>query len=76
MLMAFSLAIVTTITWSTSGMGWNNVSKCITNNILTRHITLNQTQYILKVLKKFGMADCKPIATPLPKKTVLHRAMV
>src|SRR5260370_16888170 len=47
---------------------------CITNDILTRHITLDQTQYVLKVLKKFGMADCKPVATHLPKKTVLCRA--
>ena len=43
----------------------------ITNNPSAGHITLDQTQYILKVVEKFGMADCKPASTPLPKKMVL-----
>src|SRR5260370_34521069 len=44
---------------------------CITNDTSTGCITLNQMQYVLKVLEKLGMLDCKPTATPLPKK-ILH----
>ncbi len=40
----------------------------------TRSITLNQTQYILRILDKFSMADCKPTPTPLPEKTILCAA--
>jgi len=47
---------------------------CVTNDLLAGCITLDQMQYIQKVLDKFGMADCKPVPTPLPKKTILHRA--
>ncbi|SRR5258707_13716734 len=46
----------------------------VTNDPTSRCISLNQTQYILKVIKKFGMADCKPALTPLPEKMVLHAA--
>src|SRR6266478_4175356 len=46
----------------------------ITNNPSTGCITLNQMQYIHKILDKFGMGDCKPVATPLPKRTILHTA--
>src|SRR5260370_28329 len=46
----------------------------VTNDNSSRCITLDQTQYVLKVLEKFGMADCKPVATPLPEKTILCRA--
>ena len=46
----------------------------ITSDDSAGSITLDQTQYIHKVLDKFGMADCKPTATPLPEKTVLHAA--
>ena len=41
---------------------------CITNNFLAGCITLNQTQYVHKVLERFGMADCKPVATPPSQK--------
>ena len=47
---------------------------CITNDPSARHITLDQSQYILKVVEKFGMADCKPAPTPLPEKTILCAA--
>src|SRR5260370_38220766 len=31
-------------------------------------------QYVGKVLKNFGLVDCKPVSTPLPEKTILHAA--
>ncbi len=31
----------------------------------TRSITMSQSKYVVDVLKRFGMEDCKPIATPL-----------
>ena len=34
-------------------------------------ISLNQSLYIWNVVEKCGMADCKPVATPLPEKLVL-----
>lgn len=37
----------------------------IQQNIEDGTITLNQTQYLKKVLQKFGMSDCKSIATPI-----------
>src|SRR5260370_11068869 len=46
----------------------------ITNNPSTGCITLNQMQYIHKILDKFGMGDCKPVATPLPERTILCTA--
>src|SRR5258708_21154438 len=46
----------------------------VTNDPSSGHISLDQTQYILKVVEKFGMADCKPAPTPLPEKTVLRAA--
>src|SRR5258708_7230514 len=46
----------------------------VTNGPSSGRITLDQTQYTLKVVEKFGMANCKPAATPLPEKTVLHAA--
>lgn len=36
-----------------------------------RTITLHQRNYIEEVLERFGMADCKPIGTPLDSKTQL-----
>jgi hypothetical protein len=34
-------------------------------------IVLSQRQYLLNVLQRFGMEDCKPCATPcMPKKTI------
>src|SRR5260221_12604958 len=44
---------------------------CVTNDPSSGCITLDQTQYTLKVVEKFGMANCKPASTPLPEKTVL-----
>ena len=36
----------------------------------TNHLYLNQKSYVLKVLEKFKMTDCKPCDTPLvPKST-------
>ena len=32
-------------------------------NRATRTITMSQCKYVLDVLKRFGMEDCKPIAT-------------
>ena len=40
-------------------------------NRATRTITLHQGNYIEEVLERFGMADCKPIGTPLDAKTQL-----
>ena len=37
-------------------------------------ISIDQSQYIRKVLQRFGMADCKPVATPLPEKAILQAA--
>ena len=37
-------------------------------------ISLNQSLYIWNVVEKFGMADCKPVATPLPEKLMLTSA--
>ena len=31
----------------------------------TRTISMNQTKYVMDVLKRFGMEDCKPVVTPL-----------
>ena len=47
---------------------------CVINDPSTSCLSLDQTQYILKVLNKFGMADCKPTPTPLPEKAILHAA--
>src|SRR5258708_22262450 len=47
---------------------------CVINDPSTSRLSLDQTQYILKVLDKFGMADCKPTPTPLPEKAVLRAA--
>src|SRR6266850_4809832 len=46
----------------------------IMNDPSIGHVTLDQMLYIHKILEKFGMADCKPIATPLPEKTILRAA--
>jgi hypothetical protein len=34
----------------------------------TRTLKLHQRQFILDVLEKYGMSDCKPVQTPLPPK--------
>ena len=35
-------------------------------------VSIDQSQYIHKVLQRYGMADCKPVATLLPKKVTLR----
>jgi hypothetical protein len=39
----------------------------------SRTITMHQQSYIESVLERFGMADCKPIGTPLDSKTSLAK---
>ena len=34
-------------------------------DMATRTITMNQAKYVVDVLKRFGMEDCKAIGTPL-----------
>src|SRR5258707_7530344 len=46
----------------------------VTNDPSSGRVSLDQSQYIRKVVEKFGMADCKPAPTPLPEKTVLRAA--
>ena len=41
----------------------------------TRALKLHQHQFILELLEKFGMSDCKPVQTPLPPKLVLSHSM-
>ena len=41
----------------------------------TRTLQLHQHQFILDLLDKYGMSDCKPVQTPLPPKLVLSRSM-
>jgi len=37
-------------------------------------ITISQHQYCLDILERFGMADCKPISTPMQPNTHLTRS--
>ena len=39
-----------------------------------RSITISQHQYCLDILERFGMADCKPISTPMQPNQRLSRA--
>ena len=39
----------------------------------SRTITIHQRSYIESILERFGMVDCKPIATPLNAKTSLPK---
>jgi hypothetical protein len=41
----------------------------------TRTLKLHQHQFILDLLEKYGMSDCKPVQTPLPPKLVLSHSM-
>ncbi len=41
---------------------------CVTNDLQSGRITLNQSQYIQKVCQRFSMIDCKPTSSPLPEK--------
>ncbi|KAI0994888.1 hypothetical protein K3495_g13292 [Podosphaera aphanis] len=34
-------------------------------NITGQYLSLGQHSYILKILERFGMADCHPVGTPL-----------
>ena len=38
-------------------------------------ISIDQSQYVHKVLHRFGMGNCKPVSTPLLEKTILRAAM-
>ena len=38
---------------------------CIKHNRDEGLLTIDQTTYLKTVLKKFGMEDCKPVATPM-----------
>jgi hypothetical protein len=48
----------------------------IERNRAARTITLHQRSYIEEVLERFGMADCKPIGTPLDAKTQLVKLSI
>jgi hypothetical protein len=41
----------------------------------THTIKLHQHQFILDLLEKYGMSDCKPVQTPLPPKLILSHSM-
>ncbi len=41
----------------------------------TRTLKLHQSQFILDLLEKYGMSDCKPVLTPLPPKLALSHSM-
>ena len=38
---------------------------CVMRNLKERFLTINQLAFLLSVLKRFGMEDCKPEAAPL-----------
>jgi len=41
----------------------------------THTLKLHQHQFILELLEKYGMSDCKPVQTPLPPKLALSHSM-
>ena len=41
----------------------------------TRTISLSQKQYILDMLKRYGMSDCKPVSTPMSPGSKLSTSM-
>jgi len=41
----------------------------------THTLKLHQCQFVLDLLEKYGMSDCKPVQTPLPPKLVLSHSM-
>jgi len=41
----------------------------------THTLKLHQHQFILDLLQKYGMSDCKPVLTPLPPKLILSHSM-
>jgi hypothetical protein len=47
----------------------------ITRNRSLHSLSLSQHQYIVDILDRFGMADCKPISTPMEPGLVLTQAM-
>ena len=44
------------------------------NNVDCGVVSINQTQYVSKVLARYGMSDCKPVSTPLPENLHLELA--
>jgi len=46
----------------------------ITRDRAKRTISLSQRQYILKMLQKYGLQDCKPVATPMDPGLALSKA--
>ena len=47
----------------------------ITRDFDNRTISLSQRQYILNVLERFGMSDCKPVSTPIDPGAALSSDM-
>ena len=47
----------------------------ITHDIPNRTISLSQCQYIVNILERFRMADCKPVLTPIEPGTSLTSEM-
>jgi len=41
----------------------------------THTLKLHQHQFILDLLEKYGISDCKPVQSPLPPKIVLSHSM-
>jgi len=51
------------------------VGVAVERNRSTRTLKLHQHQFILDLLEKYAMSDCKPVQTPLPPKQVLSHSM-
>jgi len=47
----------------------------ISRNRKSRTIFMNQKKYIMKVIERFGMAECKPIGTPMEPNKKLTKEM-
>jgi len=47
----------------------------VERNCSTCTLKLHQHQFILDLLEKYGMSDCKLVQTPLPPKQVLSHSM-
>ena len=35
------------------------------SNLAEQTISLSQRQYVINILERFGMSDCKPVLTPM-----------
>ena len=46
----------------------------IQHNRSMRQITLSQRQYIIDMLKDFGMEDCAPVKTPMVPRSAIGEA--